>query len=297
MGTKMGQDQNISLQRNSEHYNHITHAWQHLLGDNFHWGYFENQTQNLERATDALIELVAAPMDLDEESNLLDVGCGIGSPARYLREKYKCSVVGFSTSSEGIKEATERSREIDGLSFFERNALDNGFKNAEFSSVMLLEMSHLIQDKAKLIAESARVLEIGGIISLCDLILQRRLSAREIVEKYEDLKLLEQGFGKARLETLEVYKKIFESCGLELISCKDITREVTPTLVHWKQNAKMNALEISESVSNDGLAVFEKSCDLLESYYNDGAWGYGVISARKISDAPTDNESIANNLY
>lgn len=298
MDKNMARDKNISLKRNSDHYDHITHAWQYLLGDNFHWGYFEGGEENLESATDALIEQVVHPMNLNQKSRLLDVGCGIGNPSRYIAKKYDCSIVGFSTSNEGIKQAVKLSKDYNSLEFFEKNALDNEFEDESFSSVMLLEMSHLIQDKARLIAESSRVLEVGGTISLCDLILQKRLSARDIVAMYDDLRLLERSFGKARLETLQVYSKIFQECGLEIAASRDITKEVTPTLMHWKENALRNSAEVSRSVSQEDIDCFITSCDLLEKLYKEGVWGYGLISARKIDKARRDSSPTNNpNLY
>ena len=52
----MSLDQQINRSMNQRHYDYIADAWQYLLGDNFHWGYFDPPSQTLESATEALID-------------------------------------------------------------------------------------------------------------------------------------------------------------------------------------------------------------------------------------------------
>ena len=72
---------------NSKHYDTITEAWQYMLGEHFHWGYFYSDTRELHNATINLIEIMLSQISVNEKSNIIDIGCGIGNPAIYLNKK------------------------------------------------------------------------------------------------------------------------------------------------------------------------------------------------------------------
>ena len=292
----MSLDQTLNTSKNRRHYDYIADAWQHLLGQNFHWGYFREPDMSLDAATDALIDALVERIDLSAQTHLLDVGCGIGGPARYLAQRHGCAVTGFSTSEEGIARARDYAREAgleDRLAFEVRNALDSGFETRAFDSVILLEMSHLIRDKGALIAESCRPAKTGGIVSLCDLTLRRKLSAREIVAWQEDIRLMERSFGKARLETLDHYRDLFERCALEEVETVDISEEVIPTIGNWRRNAEENRATLIRHVEEGDVEDFIRSCDILERFYTEGIWGYGIVSGRRTDREPAGLDGAA----
>lgn len=284
----MSLDSKFNQPINQDHYDCIADAWQYLLGTNFHWGYFKSEQETLEEATDNLIELLVQPLNGKTVSKVLDVGCGIGGPATFLAKKFGWQITGFSTSAEGIARAKQLAADsmvADKLQFDLRDALDNRYLNQSFDAVILLEMSHLINDKAKLIEESIRTLKTGGTITLCDLTIQRRLTAGEIVANYKSIQILEGSFGKARLETLIHYERIFKLCGLENVQVTDVSQQVIPTIGNWRQNAERNFELLTQYVSEADVQDFIKSCDILERFYRNQMWGYGLISGTKTSAA------------
>ena len=288
----MSLDARVNQPTNQQHYDSIADAWQYLLGTNFHWGYFQTERDSLDDATDRLIELLVEPIKNQANLRLLDVGCGIGGPAEFLAKKYGWKITGFSTSTEGIARARKRAKESQAaqlLSFDVRDALDNGYPDSSFDAVILLEMSHLVHDKASLIAESVRTLKVGGTIALCDLTIQRRLVAREIVEQIDDIQLLERSFGKARLETLSHYEELFKSAGLKDLQLTDISRNVAPTIASWRENVQKHSRLLSQYVSDGELVNFEQSCDVLERLYKSGLWGYGLITGKKAGGTSGSN--------
>ena len=84
------------------HYDRITRAWQLLLGEDFHFGYFRASTDSLAAATRNLTTLMAQQGGVGPSMEVLDVGCGIGNPACLLAESYGCRVTGISTSVAGV---------------------------------------------------------------------------------------------------------------------------------------------------------------------------------------------------
>lgn len=59
------------------------------------------------KATDELLNLC----HIHEKGTLLDVGCGVGSTARYAARKYDCPVTGVDINSRMAERAKERRKE------------------------------------------------------------------------------------------------------------------------------------------------------------------------------------------
>lgn len=269
---------------NRQLYDSITQAWQYMLGKNFHWGYFKNSNESLDKASENLIELMLSFITIDENTKLLDIGCGIGTPAFYINNKFNCSIIGISNSQKGIEEANKIAANkglSEKVSFFERDALNNGFEKSSFDIAWLMEMSHLIENKELLISESLRSIKSGGQIVLCDLMFCKALTAKEIVANKDSLIKLSQSFGQARIETFDYYKSIFEKHHLKNIKIQDISDDVTLTLNFWKKNVANNYNIINNFISKEEIDNFLFSCDFLKEFYERKTWGYGVIYAEK----------------
>ncbi|MDH3737697.1 MAG: methyltransferase domain-containing protein [Alphaproteobacteria bacterium] len=100
-----------------------------------------------------------------EDMHVLDVGCGIGGPARYLATTYGCRVTGVDLTQEYVSVArmlTERCRLDHFVDFRQANGLDLPFDDASFDLVWCQNVTMNIEDKAGFYREIARVLKPGG---------------------------------------------------------------------------------------------------------------------------------------
>ena len=57
-----------------QHYDRVTRAWQYLLGEDFHFGYFRHESESLEAATRNLTTLMAERGSFGRDMSVLDVG-------------------------------------------------------------------------------------------------------------------------------------------------------------------------------------------------------------------------------
>ena len=107
--------------------------------------------------------------DLTAGTHVLDIGCGIGGPARTLAAEFGCSVVGVDLTHEFIRAArmlTARLR-MDGQCSFEHgSATTLLFGDASFDLVWSQNMLMNVPNKAQLFDEVARVLKPGGRFAL-----------------------------------------------------------------------------------------------------------------------------------
>ena len=273
-------------EHNREHYDSVTDAWTFLLGNNLHYGFFTDKSDDLAQATDLLVWEMADFASLaDSDVNLLDVGCGIGNPAFLLHDRFGCPVTGITISKRGVEVARQQSDQRgigeDSIRFHEADALDNGLDPESFDVLWQMESSHLIHDKIRLFRENHRVLRAGGTLVLCDLFLKRELSVVDIYNLREDLALLEGSFGKAKMETMSKYKELLGLAGFVEIETRDISAQAQPTLSAWKKNVDVHLAHIQNYLSQAAIDNFMASCDILEDFFEQGLMGYGMIRATR----------------
>lgn len=129
--------------------------------DEFHVGGLE-ATQEL-----------AAPMELRPGLRLLDVGSGIGGPARYFAAGHGCNVVGIDLTEEFVQVATSLTRlvKLDHLVEFQlSSAQAMPFEAATFDRAYMIHVGMNIADKAGVYREVRRVLKLGGSFMVFDIL-------------------------------------------------------------------------------------------------------------------------------
>jgi len=112
---------------------------------------------------------------LDPSTRVLDVGCGIGGPARYLAATFGCKVTGIDLSPAFIDAATyltARCGLSDRVTFHVGDALHLPFEDATFDPVFLQHVAMNLEDRDALYAEVRRILAPEGRFITYDLVLR-----------------------------------------------------------------------------------------------------------------------------
>jgi 27-O-demethylrifamycin SV methyltransferase len=268
----------------AQHYDRVTEAWALLLGEDLHYGVFAAPDEPLAPATARLTQLMVDIGQIRPGLRVLDVGCGTGAPACSLALVHEAHVVGITTSEVGVQAACARA-EAEGLadlvSFQLRDGMDNGFEDSSFDRVWVLESSHLMRDRERLMAECARVLRPNGRLVLCDIVRRRPMPFAEVRRLRQPLALLRDVFGDARMESLAEYGRLVSAVGLDVDHESDLTEPTRPTFARWRENAELHRDEVNDLIGEADLGRFEEACDVLERFWDDGTLGYGLISAGK----------------
>ncbi|MBZ9883406.1 methyltransferase domain-containing protein [Mesorhizobium sp. CA10] len=121
-------------------------------------------------ATAELASLAAITADM----SVLDVGSGVGGPARFLAETYGCAVTGVDLSEPFVEAArylTTRTGQDDKVSFEAGSALALPFEDSRFDAALLQHVAMNIADRPLLYREIRRVLRPGGKFATFDVVL------------------------------------------------------------------------------------------------------------------------------
>ena len=119
------------------------------------------------RATEELARMLA-PAATD---HVIDVGSGIGGPARYLAATYGSRVSGVDLTAEFVATATgltDRAGLAERVDFRQGSALDLPFADASFDLAWSQNVAMNIEDRARYYAEMRRVLKPGGRLAIQD---------------------------------------------------------------------------------------------------------------------------------
>jgi SAM-dependent methyltransferase len=124
------------------------------------------------RGREATVEVADLVM-FTPELNVLDVGSGVGGPARYIARTFGCRVTGIDLTPAFCDAATKLTELVDLqdlVSFQVGSALDMPFDNASYDLVWTIQMQMNIADKPALYREMARVLRPGGCLVFQDIV-------------------------------------------------------------------------------------------------------------------------------
>jgi SAM-dependent methyltransferase len=128
-------------------------------GDEFHIG-----------GREATAEL-AAQMDIVPGTHLLDIGCGIGGPARFFAQTFGCRVTGIDLTPDFVRAAESLTRRVgldDRISYRQATALALPFPPPIFDGAYMMHVGMNVPDKARLFREVRRVIKPGGVFAIYD---------------------------------------------------------------------------------------------------------------------------------
>ena len=120
-------------------------------------------------ATTELANLAGITADM----SVLDVGSGIGGPARFLAASYGCRVTGIDLSEPFVDAArylTRRTGQSEQVSFHTASALELPFEGRRFDAVLLQHVAMNISERARLYREIERVLKPRGRFATFDVV-------------------------------------------------------------------------------------------------------------------------------
>jgi SAM-dependent methyltransferase len=124
---------------------------------------------------------LAEGLNLARGQNVLDVGSGLGGPARYLAAVHGCHVTGIELTQPFVEVAdllSKRTGLSHSLRFVQGDALDLPFPPESFDHVLTQHVAMNISDKERLYSGIYRVLKKGGRLAIYDVV---RVDAEPVI--------------------------------------------------------------------------------------------------------------------
>jgi SAM-dependent methyltransferase len=119
-------------------------------------------------ATAQLVDLA----QITSESAVLDAGSGVGGTARYVADRYGCPVTAVDLTEEYCETNRWLNRLVgldDRISVRQADVTELPFADGTFDVAISQHVQMNVADKARLYAETRRVLQVGGRLALWDI--------------------------------------------------------------------------------------------------------------------------------
>jgi ubiquinone/menaquinone biosynthesis C-methylase UbiE len=172
------------------------------------------------RGRKATLEL-ASQMNLNADSHVLDIGSGLGGPARTLAETYGCRVTGIDLTQAFCDAATAMSDWV-GLGkrvlFNQGDATNLPFADKQFDAAMTIHVAMNIAAKDKMYAEARRVIKPDGIFAVYDVLQGEGGEVLYPVPWARDPSI-------SHVATLDEMKSLLVDVGFKLQDVQDSTEE------------------------------------------------------------------------
>lgn len=173
-------------------------------------------------------------MSLRPGMRVLDVGCGIGGPAREIARFADCNVVGITISPYQVKHAEKYTAEDgfpDGqLEFVEGDFTKMPFEDNSFDAAFAVEATVHAPTLDLVYREIFRVLKPGAVFGSYEQVMTERFDEADPSHR-EVRGAIERGTGITNLCTYKQSQSALEACGFKIERQEDLAQRKDP--VPW----------------------------------------------------------------
>ena len=116
----------------------------------------------------------AAKLPFTRNQNIIDIGAGLGGPARYIANKYACHITGIDLTPQHVETANKLSQLVSMAThtkFHIEDACALSFDTESFDGGYTIHTGMNIKDKDALYREIARILKPGSIFGIYEVFL------------------------------------------------------------------------------------------------------------------------------
>ncbi|KAH8702824.1 sterol 24-C-methyltransferase [Phaeosphaeriaceae sp. PMI808] len=211
----------------NDYYDAATDLYLEAWGQSFHMCRFPRGPENKEKATARHEHYLAHMMSLRPGMRVLDVGCGVGGPAKELATFTGCRIVGLNNNGYQVLKATELAR-ADGMQdvveFMKGDFMDIPFPEHHFDAAYSIEATVHAPSLDDVYAQVYRVLRPGAVFGVLEWVLTDNFDPSD--PSHAAIRLsIERGNGIPSLQTKTVARTAMQNAGFELIVADDLAEK------------------------------------------------------------------------
>ncbi|MFI0742946.1 SAM-dependent methyltransferase [Streptomyces sp. NPDC021100] len=248
-------------------------------GEDIHTGSYEREGEPVADASRRTVERLSAHLAdrLGPGRRALDLGSGYGGTARYLAGRFGCRVVALNLSEaqNARHRKTNTERGLDGLVDVVTGSFhDVPYADGEFDAVCSLEALCHSDDRARALAEAARVLAPGGALAFTDV-----MAAEGTPD--EALRPVVARLGVDALATPSFYRERLTALGLEDVGFDDHSEQLVRHYVRLTEETESRKDTLRDLISPDYLQGLLLNLPLWVDAARSGRLRWGIFHARR----------------
>ncbi|KAI9651863.1 MAG: pyruvate dehydrogenase E1, beta subunit [Alyxoria varia] len=216
------------------YYNLATDLYEQGWCQSFHFCRFA-RGESFKQAIARHEHYLAHVMNLNESMRVLDVGCGVGGPAREIARFAGCQIIGLNNNDYQIDRATQYAKEeyLDNqVKFAKGDFMQMQFEDDSFDAVYAIEATVHAPTLEGVYSEIFRVLKPGGVFGVYEWVMTDKYDNDN--PQHRAIRLgIEQGDGISNMEKIEVALKAIRSAGFELELNEDLADRPDARPWYW----------------------------------------------------------------
>lgn len=217
--------------RRLEDYNESTHSYYNVVTDFYEYGWGSSfhfsryyKGENFFAAMARHEHYLAYQAGIKKGDLVLDVGCGVGGPAREISRFTGCNVIGLNNNDYQIAKAKWYSKKYhleDQLDFVKGDFMNMDFEPNTFDKVYAIEATCHAPSLEGVYSQIYKVLKPGGTFAVYEWVMSERYDETDPRHRkiaYE----IELGDGIPKMFTVDVAKEALVSAGFEVTVAQDL---------------------------------------------------------------------------
>lgn len=205
------------------YYNLVTDFYEYGWGSSFHFCRFY-KGEPFRQAIARHEHYLALKMGINENMKVLDVGCGVGGPAREISTFTGCQVVGLNNNDYQVERANFAASKCglaDKVHFVKGDFMQMDFEPESFDAVYAIEATVHAPVLEGVYSEIYKVLKPGGVFGVYEWVMTDKYD--ETNEEHRKIAYgIEVGDGIPKMYKKEVADKALKNVGFEIIYEKDL---------------------------------------------------------------------------
>ncbi|KAI7202278.1 Sterol 24-C-methyltransferase [Hortaea werneckii] len=239
---KSRRDEYATLTRH--YYNLATDLYEYGWGQSFHFSRF-SPGEPFRQAIARHEHYLALKMNLQENSRVLDVGCGVGGPAREICKFTGANIVGLNNNDYQIERATHYAKKeglADKLSFTKGDFMQMSFPDNSFDAVYAIEATVHAPSLEGIYSEIFRVLKPGGVFGVYEWLMTDAYDNAN--PHHREIRLgIEQGDGISNMEKVEVALAAMKTAGFQLELNEDLADRPDQYPWYWPLSGDLRYMQ------------------------------------------------------
>lgn len=205
------------------YYNVATDLYEYGWGHSFHFARYypgESFYQAIARHEHYL----AAHIGIKEGMKVLDVGCGVGGPAREIAHFTGAHVTGLNNNDYQIARATQYAKKVglaDQTNFVKGNFMEMDFAPESFDAVYAIEATVHAPKLEGVYGEIYKVLKPGGVFGVYEWVMTEKYDHTDPAQK-KIARDIEVGDGIPEMVKASVAKNALEAVGFKIMHEEDL---------------------------------------------------------------------------